>query len=112
MKSIDLKYKNLAKLDDTEEPLEPLDEDPLEKDGNIVFEYPVTDILIYFEVLLPQGGIIIRTKVKGHTRGIDGDIVGEFDNYPMLNTTSGIPRRGNKRILGKHTCKKYVYTGG
>ena len=83
----DLKYEDLAKSsDDAEEPLEPLDEDPLDTDGGNVFEKLVNKLLIHSEVLLPQGENMVTVKVKRYSKNIEGDIVGEYNKDPMLNS--------------------------
>ena len=72
--------------EDAEEPLEPIEEDPVDTDGKTVFEKPVTDMLIHAEVLLPQGEGFTNAKVKCHACDLNGDMVGQYDPNPLLNS--------------------------
>ena len=75
--------------DDVPEPPPPVpDEDPVDATGQAVFEQPFTDLLLHAEVLLPQGENLVSGKVVGRSKSADGDIIGNYDNNPLLNTLS------------------------
>ena len=67
-------------------PIHEIDDDPIENDGTAVFEKPITDYLINAELRLPQGENLEHAKVIGRSKDINGEIVGVYDNNPMLNT--------------------------
>ena len=62
------------------------DDDPVDVTGQAVFEKPFNDLLINAEVLLPQGEDLKPAKVKGRSKDIHGDIIGTFDDNPLLNS--------------------------
>ena len=72
--------------DDEEEPILSLEEDPVDCTGKSVYEKPLTDMLIHAEVLLPQGEQVKSAKVKGRAKDGDGNIIGTFDDNPLLNS--------------------------
>ena len=47
---------------------------------------PFYDAIIHAEVLLPQGETVKSAKVKGRSKDSDGNIVGTYDNNPLLNS--------------------------
>ena len=56
-------------------------------DGTSVFEKPITDYWIHAEVSLPQGEKMKSVKVVGRSKDDeDGNIVGNYDDNPHLNT--------------------------
>ena len=71
---------------DLDPPIEIIDEDPLDENGSPQFEMPMTDLLIHAEVHLPQGEEMRAAKVKKRSRNEDGEIVGTYDDNPILNT--------------------------
>ena len=66
----------------------PDDNDPVDANGVAVFENPITDRWIHAELHLPQGEEIRSAKVIGRSKDADGNIVGTYDDNPMLNTLS------------------------
>ena len=64
----------------------PSDDDPVNADGTSVFEMPITDYWIHAEVSLPQGEKMTSVKVVGWSKDDDGNIVGNYDYNPHLNT--------------------------
>ena len=72
--------------DDVEEPIQSLEEDPIDADGTTAFEKPVTDALIHAELVLPHGEKMSNAKVKGRAKDMNGDEVGTFDPNPLLNS--------------------------
>ena len=72
--------------DDVEEPIQSLEEDPIDADGTTAFEKPVTDALIHAELVLPHGEKMSNAKVKGRAKDTNGDEVGTFDPNPLLNS--------------------------
>ena len=62
------------------------EDDPVDAAGQAVFEKPFSDLLIHAEVLLPQRENVKSAKVKGRTKDINGDIIGTFDDNPLLNS--------------------------
>ena len=71
---------------DGEPELLPEDNDPLDKDGSAMFEKPITDQLIHAEVHLPQGDSIKAARVIGRSKDSNGQIIGVYDENPLLNT--------------------------
>ena len=61
-------------------------EDPLDHDGTSVFDKPINDYLIHAEVLLPKDESMTNAKVKGRSKGINGEQVGTYDPNPLLNS--------------------------
>ena len=72
--------------DEGEEPPIIPDEDPVDADGKAVFDQPYSDLLLNAEVLLPQGEDIKSAKVIGRSKDSNGDVVGEYDANPLLNS--------------------------
>ena len=66
--------------------LHEVDEDPFHPYGAAVFENPITDIWIHAELNLPQGEVMKRVKLVRLSKDEDGNIIGKYDNNPMLNT--------------------------
>ena len=64
----------------------PSDDDPVDKDGTSVFEKPITDYWIHAEVCLPQGEKLKSAKVIGRSKDSDGNVVGNYNENPHLNT--------------------------
>ena len=62
------------------------EDDPVDATGQAVFENPFSDLLIHAKVLLPQGENAKSAKVKVRTKDINGDIIGTFDDNPLLNS--------------------------
>ena len=71
---------------DEDEPLGWINGDPVDANGIPAFENAIGDILVNAEVLLPQGEELISAKVKRRHVNEDGEVHGEFDNNPILNT--------------------------
>ena len=67
-------------------PIHEVYEDPVNSDGKAVFEKPITDHWINMELRLPQGEEMKAARVVGRTKDIDGKVIGEYNNNPMLNT--------------------------
>ena len=75
---------SLSYLDDEDEdPVNIPDDDPVGATGKAIYEKPFTNMLIHSEVLLPQGDNVKSVKVRGITKGDDGNIVGTFDSNPI-----------------------------
>ncbi len=73
--------------DDDPDPLDlPDDDDPVDSDGTSVFEKPITDKWIHAELHLPQGESIQSAKVIGRAMDSEGNLIGKYDDNPMLNT--------------------------
>ena len=62
--------------------------DPIDKNGVAVFENPITDQWIHTELHLPQGDELLPAKVIDRSKDADGNVVGTYDDNPMLNTLS------------------------
>lgn len=62
------------------------DDDPVEENGVAQFEAPLTDLLIHAEVHLPQGEEMQRAKVIRRSKNENGEIVGAYNENPILNT--------------------------
>ena len=71
---------------DDEVPPEIPDDDPVDSTGKAVYEQPVTDLLLNAKVFLPQGEELKSATVKYRSRDDNGDVVGECDPNPYLNT--------------------------
>ena len=63
-----------------------VDEDPVDADGTAVFEKPITDHWLNAELRLPQGENVKSAKVIGRSKDADGNVIGTYDNNPLLNT--------------------------
>ena len=83
---LDTDEHDLTSEDDDDEPLEPLEEDPVDPDGTATFEQPITDVLIHAEVILPQGEELSSAKVRGRSQDSSGEQIGTYDPNPLLNT--------------------------
>ena len=64
----------------------PDENDPINKDGNSVFEKPITDKWINAELNLPQGEKFQNAKVIGQSKDVNGIPIGSYDINPLLNT--------------------------
>ena len=64
----------------------PDDNDPVLPDGTAAFEKPITDHWIHAELNLPQGETLRKAKVIGRAKDINGEVIGVYDNNPLLNT--------------------------
>ena len=62
------------------------DEDPVDASGLALSEQPLFDHLVHAEVALPQGEEMQPARVVGHSRDIDGNVIGTHDDNPILNT--------------------------
>ena len=66
----------------------PEENDPVNSDGTSAFEKPITDAWINSEVSLPQGEKLQNARVVGRSKDADGNIRGQYDNNPLLNSLS------------------------
>ena len=66
----------------------PDDTDPVDPDGNAIYEQPITDQLIHSEVHLPQGESVKAARVLARSKDEDGNIKGTHNENPYLNTLS------------------------
>ena len=73
-------------MNEDEEPIRLLPDDPVDASGKAIYEQPFYDAIIHAEVLLPQGEMMKSAKVKGRSKDSDGNIVGTYDNNPLLNS--------------------------
>ena len=64
----------------------PEDNDPVDSEGNSVFEKQITDPWINAELSLPLGEDMKNAKVIGWWKDLDGKIIGTHDENPSLNT--------------------------
>ena len=71
---------------DEVEPAIAHEEDPVDAAGRAVLERPFTDNIIRAEVLLPQGENMKPAKVKGRAKDINGNVIGSYDDNPILNS--------------------------
>ena len=71
---------------DPDPPELPSDSDPVDKDGVALFEKPLTDVWINAEINLPQGEAMQSAKVIGRAMDEDGNLIGRYDDNPILNT--------------------------
>ena len=71
-------YADFLEEDEGEEPPVIPEEDPVDATGKAVYEQPFTDLLIYAEVLLPQGDNIESAKVIGRSKDSSGKVLGEY----------------------------------
>lgn len=60
----------------------------IDENGSPQFEMPMTDLLIHAEVHLPQGEEMRAAKVQKQSWNEDGEIVGTYDENPILNTSA------------------------
>ena len=72
--------------DDEVDPISMPESDPVDASGKAVSEQPWYDRLIHAELNLHQGEKMMNAKVIGRSRDKNGNIVGTYDNNPMLNT--------------------------
>jgi len=73
--------------DDETEPMQmPSDENPVDSEGRAVGEQSVFDRLIHAELTLPHGENHQYAKVLSRTRDEDGNLIGTYDDNPLLNT--------------------------
>ena len=72
--------------DDDEELAIVSDDDPIDNDGVAVNDKPLSDVLIHAEVLLPHGEELQHAKVKKRSKNLNGDVVGEYHENPLLNS--------------------------
>jgi hypothetical protein len=72
--------------DNEEEPIQMTESDPVDAQGVPICEQPFYDRLIHAEVGLPQGESLKYAKVLGRAKDSEGNIVGHFDENPILNT--------------------------
>ena len=73
-------------VEDEDDPIHQVEEDPLSADGTTAFEKPVTDYLLHAELTLPHGEKISKAKVKSRSKDLNGDLVGTYDANPLLNS--------------------------
>ena len=74
-------------VDDEEEKLNlPVENDPVDENGNAIFEKPMTDNLINLELLLPHGEEMQPARVVKRHKGEDGTIKGTYSDNPIANT--------------------------
>ena len=66
----------------------PDDNDPVASDVTAVFEKPITDRWVHAELHLPQGEEMKSAKVMGRSKDADGNIIGTYNDDPMLNSIS------------------------
>ena len=64
----------------------PDDVNPVESDGTVVFEKPITDHKIHSEVNLLQGEKIKGAKVIVGRKDPNGETVGKYNNNPLFNS--------------------------
>ena len=69
-----------------ETPARSLPDDPVDASGKAIFEQPFYDAMINAEVLLPQGEGMKSAKVKGRAKDSEGNIIGNYDSNPLLNS--------------------------
>lgn len=72
--------------DDEVEPLTMPESDPLDANGCPISEQPYFDRLIHAELTLPQGEELQNARVVGRHKDSDGNVVGTFNENPILNT--------------------------
>ncbi len=72
--------------DDEVGPITMPESDPVDASTQAVGEQPWYDRLIHAELNLPQGENMVNAKVLGRSRDTNGNIIGTYDNNPMLNT--------------------------
>ena len=78
---------SLLDLDDEDEdPVKIPDDYPVDSTGKAICENPFTDTMIHSKVILPWGENIQSAKVLGITKDDDGNIIGNFDSNPILNS--------------------------
>ena len=80
---IDIKISDL--IDDERNPIQLLEEDPIDTDGTTVFEQPITDSLIHAKLTLPQGENMSNAKVKSRSIDFNGEFVDIYNPNPLLN---------------------------
>jgi hypothetical protein len=72
--------------DDETEPTQMPDSDPVDATGHTICEQPLSDRLIHAELTLPQGEKMMNAKVIGRHKDKNGNIIGSFNENPILNT--------------------------
>ena len=63
-----------------------MDGDPLNDIGKPVFEHSGSETFVNAEVLLPQGEDLKKAKVCGRHVGDTGQLTGEYNVNPLLNS--------------------------
>ena len=81
-------FSDIPETDVTDEPSFWLDNDPVDANGNLIFDKNVEDNLIHAEVLLPNNGTQQLGRVKRRTTDSVGNHIGTYDSNPMLNNIS------------------------
>ena len=64
----------------------PDDQDPVDEKGSTAFEKPITDRWINAELNLPLGETMEYAKVIGRTHDDNGNVIGTYDDNPILNS--------------------------
>ena len=73
--------------EDEPDPLQiPEHNDPVDDNGVPLYEQPITDHWVNNEVCLPQGEKHSMAKVKSRSKDADGNIIGQYNDNPFLNT--------------------------
>ena len=79
-------FSDIPETDLMNEPSFWLDNDPVDANGNLIYDKNIEDALIEAEVLLPNDKSSQMGRVKRRTTDGVGNHIGEYNSNPMLNT--------------------------
>ena len=90
------------------------DNDPVDFNDNELFEQPITDKWIHAELRLPQGEEFKSAKVIGRSKDDNGNVVGKYDDNPLLNTMTYNVEFSDRemREYRANVIEKYVCASG
>ena len=76
------------RYEDEDEPAKPIPdiEETVDANGHPLNQLPAYDRLLHAEVQLQHDDWVTTGKVKHQASGLDGNMVGKYDNNPMLNS--------------------------
>ena len=76
------------RYEDEDEPARPIPdiEESVDANGRVLNQLPAHDRLLNAEVQLQHDDRVTTGKVKRRALGPDGNMVGKYDNNPMLNS--------------------------
>ena len=86
-----------------------IDEDPVDEQGNLIFDKPLTDVYLGAEVNLPQGENLNRGKILRRSVDSKGKGIGIYNSNPMLNTCTydvefpdGVIQKVGTNVIAEH----------
>lgn len=79
-------HKFDSRDDDNDPPRDWINPDPVDRSSVAAFEHSLRDTVVNAAVLLPQGDGVMKCKIKMRHVDPDGQVTGEFNNNPLLNS--------------------------